>query len=314
VEDERNKILVAVDGSDQADEAVRYVSKALPLQRTEVTLFHVMAEVPEAFLDIGKTKDFGAEVMKTTAWIEHEEHRVNQFLQKSQELLKNAGFPSNAVKIKTQNKKVGIARDILDEARSGYAAVVMGSTGRNWIKDLIMGSTASKLADKLRDMPLAVICGTPSVPKGVLVAFDGSEGAQKAVDCCGSLFAKSDSKVSICHVVRALDMPKTTADEIFSAGDKAKWFNTAEAEIAQALSKAKDHLVEAGFPSGSVTTKIITGKASRAQAIVEQAYSRDFGTIIMGRRGLSFVKEFFMGSVSKKVLLMVENTAVWIVS
>ena len=48
------RILLSVDGSEQSLEAVRYVSKLFPPQKTEVVLFHVFSKVPEFFYDLGK--------------------------------------------------------------------------------------------------------------------------------------------------------------------------------------------------------------------------------------------------------------------
>lgn len=45
------KILLAIDGSEQFFTAVRYISRVFSKQ-TEVVLFHVEAEVPEAFRDL----------------------------------------------------------------------------------------------------------------------------------------------------------------------------------------------------------------------------------------------------------------------
>ena len=44
------KILLALDGSEQSFAAARYVSRIFSKQ-SEVVLFHVEAEVPEAFRD-----------------------------------------------------------------------------------------------------------------------------------------------------------------------------------------------------------------------------------------------------------------------
>jgi len=54
----RRKILLAVDGSDQAFEAVRYVSRLFPPNRMEVVLFNVMTKVPESFWDVEKEPAF----------------------------------------------------------------------------------------------------------------------------------------------------------------------------------------------------------------------------------------------------------------
>nr|NIR15706.1 universal stress protein [Desulfobacterales bacterium] len=50
----KRKILLAVDGSDQALDAVRYVSQLFPPNRVEAVLFHVMSKIPESFWDIEK--------------------------------------------------------------------------------------------------------------------------------------------------------------------------------------------------------------------------------------------------------------------
>ena len=50
----QKKILLAVDGSQQSLEAVRYVGKILKLKKEiEVVLFHVTWKVNEALYDVG---------------------------------------------------------------------------------------------------------------------------------------------------------------------------------------------------------------------------------------------------------------------
>jgi nucleotide-binding universal stress UspA family protein len=85
-------------------------------------------------------------------------------------------------------------------------------------------------------------------------------------------------------------------------------------EISSTFEKAKRCLTDAGFKSNQITTKIISDVHSRAQAIVQEARDGDYGTIVLGRRGLSKVEEFFMGRVSKKVIQTIRNRAVWVVT
>ena len=63
-----------------------------------------------------------------------------------------------------------------------------------------------------------------------------------------------------------------------------------------------------------MTTKIITGAHSRAGAIVQEAKQGGYGTIVVGRTGLSKVRDFFMGRVSNKVVHLAKENAVWVVS
>jgi nucleotide-binding universal stress UspA family protein len=73
-------------------------------------------------------------------------------------------------------------------------------------------------------------------------------------------------------------------------------------------------LGKAGVKGDQVSTKVVTGVASRAKAIVEEARKGGYGTIVMGRRGLSRLEEFYMGRVSNKVLQLAKEMAVWVVN
>ena len=48
----RTRILLAMDGSDQAFEAARYASQLFAPNRIDVVLFHVTTKIPESFWDI----------------------------------------------------------------------------------------------------------------------------------------------------------------------------------------------------------------------------------------------------------------------
>ncbi len=49
------------------------------------------------------------------------------------------------------------------------------------------------------------------------------------------------------------------------------------------------------------------------KAILSEAEKGGYGTIVMGRRGISKTQEFFMGSVSNKILQQAGDKSVWIV-
>ncbi|MBE9535512.1 MAG: universal stress protein, partial [Proteobacteria bacterium] len=48
--------------------------------------------------------------------------------------------------------------------------------------------------------------------------------------------------------------------------------------------------------------------------IIQYALKGEYGTIVVGRRGLSEVEEFPMGRVSNKIIHMSKELAVWVVS
>ena len=91
------------------------------------------------------------------------------------------------------------------------------------------------------------------------------------------------------------------------------WKTKAGQQIEPYMKKAKEMLVEAGISESQISKKVVDGSRSAASDILEEARGEGYGTIVMGRRGLSGLKEFLMGSVSAKVLQNSTGMAVWIV-
>jgi len=71
--------------------------------------------------------------------------------------------------------------------------------------------------------------------------------------------------------------------------DEKKFIDKAMRRIDNVFEEAKGKLVKSGFKKNQVTTKIITQAHSRAGAIVQEAKLGGYGTIVVGRRGLSKV-------------------------
>jgi len=69
----------------------------------------------------------------------------------------------------------------------------------------------------------------------------------------------------------------------------------------------------AGFLPKNVKVKIRKKKKGIAQDIMKEARDGGYDTIVMGRRGLSGIKEFLMGSVSNKVVHAADGMAVIVV-
>jgi len=83
--------------------------------------------------------------------------------------------------------------------------------------------------------------------------------------------------------------------------------------IEAAANRAKDLLLKAGFKKEKITVKVQVKKKGIARDIVAEAES-GYDTLVMGRRGLSGIKEFVMGSVSQKVLHSIKDVSIVIVS
>ena len=156
-----------------------------------------------------------------------------------------------------------------------------------------------------------------SLPK-LLVALDDSDNAARAVAYVSKTF-RPDHEVTLLSVLPDtqllcnINSPELTPyflseKNLFCAlEDKKKEL------VESAATRAKDLLLKAGFKEERITVKIQAKSRGIARDIVAEAAS-GYGTIVMGRRGLSGIKEFVMGSVSQKVLHSVKDISIVIVS
>jgi len=87
----------------------------------------------------------------------------------------------------------------------------------------------------------------------------------------------------------------------------------AEIDIGPWIEEARKVLLQSGFKKDRISTKIIAGVLSRAAAIVKEARQENYDTIVLGRRGLSQVRTFFIGRVTNKVIHMARERTVWVV-
>ncbi|MFH1581595.1 MAG: universal stress protein [Pseudomonadota bacterium] len=306
------KALVSIDGSGQSLAAVRYIGGVLNPEKTKIVLFHVDSGIPESFWDLEKSPKFRSKLAPVRAWADQQKKSIDNTMTKAGKILFNSGFPTNAVTVKIQTRKTGITRDILHEAETGeYKMVVVGRTGTSNFKDLMLGSVANKLIGKLVSIPLVVVGGKPS-PNKFIIAFDGSKGSMRSVSSVAAILNNTDSEIMICHVIRSIGIEIMASSEIpFPEFD---WTETCVRKIEPAIEEAKRKLVSAGLDPAKISGKILTEKPSRAGGIIAEAKAGGFGTIVVGRRGLSVVEEFFIGRVSRKILHMAKKMAVWVVN
>jgi nucleotide-binding universal stress UspA family protein len=115
----------------------------------------------------------------------------------------------------------------------------------------------------------------------------------------------TNCELKLLHVIRGMEAWTADAGELLREAEKA---------AATFMHEAVDTLERAGYNRDRISTTIRSGAASRAKAIIEEARNSGCGSILIGRRGLSRVEEFFMGRVSRKVLQLAKWNAVWVVS
>ena len=65
----KRKILLAVDGSDQTLEAVRYIGTLVRPDMTEIVLFYVGSGFPEVFWDMNRNPLYRSKKTKVMGWL-----------------------------------------------------------------------------------------------------------------------------------------------------------------------------------------------------------------------------------------------------
>jgi nucleotide-binding universal stress UspA family protein len=152
----------------------------------------------------------------------------------------------------------------------------------------------------------------------ILIPFDDSENAMRAVSYVGRTFTK-DSQVTLFHVLQdtaalcELHSPELT-DYFVSQQSQFCVLETKKKELMEeAMAKAKASLVNAGFADSQIEILIEMKKSGVARDILGIGES-GYDTVVMGRRGLSGIREFFLGSVSQKVFHAAKNVTVVVVN
>lgn len=301
----KKQILLTIDGSKQSMETVRYVCSFFPPKKIDVTLYHVFSKMPEESWDLNNFPGYVESVTSLQAIMSERKKKMQDFMEKAQKLFYDAGFGKDAVTIAMPERKVGIARDISFKAQQGYDSVIIGRTGLSKIKDLLVGSTAFKLIGRVSDVPVWVVEGKPET-KNVVIALDSSRGAMCAVDYAGTMLNGMDLKYCLLNVQRVFSFFESDEDKVHSEIVKSQI-------IESILDIARLRLIDAGVKKENISIKICKDVYSRSATIVEVAKQLGAGTIVLGRRGISHVKEFLIGRVSNKVIYLAKNQAVWIV-
>ena len=152
----------------------------------------------------------------------------------------------------------------------------------------------------------------------ILFAFDDSENAMRAVEDIAKSFA-TDTKITLLNIAQdtaaLCDMNSPALAPYFKSQQSS--FCTLEEKkkslVDDALQKAREKLMAAGFADQNITIKAESKKKGVARDIVKAAQS-GFNTIVLGRRGQSGIKDFFLGSVSLKVFHLVKDISVLVVN
>ncbi len=159
-----------------------------------------------------------------------------------------------------------------------YDLVAMGNRGETEVEAFSLGSIAEKVS-RHAECPVLIAKQKTQISK-ILVAVDGSESAEKALEDVVQLAKKHKAKVTLLNVgeSKLFDFKPKVVKEV------------GERVLSDAASKVKGLKLNTQLEFGNP-----------AETIIEVAEKGNYDLIAVGNRGLSSVKRFFLGSVSDDV-------------
>ncbi len=146
--------------------------------------------------------------------------------------------------------------------------------------------------------------------KKILVAVDASENARRAVSYTGEIVGGGKGfRITLLYIARPPERLH------FKEGDYLKTdFQHEKKRAREFISEAKGLLESKGIDPADIEERIEEAKTlSVAQDILGIQQDEGFGTVVVGRRGVTKAEEFLFGSVSNKIVHYAKNCSVWVV-
>lgn len=266
------KILIAVDGSDTGNNALKQSFRLI----NDNTALTVLSVCPYFEIDHPLS----------------EVDNLNTILKiQSEKTISEAAIlaESEGVSITTILKEGDVYKKIIEAAEeSGSELIVMGRRGMTRIERALIGSDADRVVGHFRGSTLIVPRGTSLQFNNILIATDGSEHSDNALDEAISYAKYHKSSLSIVNAV-------TVADEIITLFPDA--YKKTSEKAMEYLTGLKDEAERAG-----VNASIFMRKGNPCEIIVELAKELQSGLIIMGTHGKTGLRKIFMGSTAKRVI------------
>jgi len=279
------KILLATDGSEYSETAVKFLTLFNFSSEDIVTLFHVVSGIPYE-------DEYSKQIL-------HAIKRVSpKILKRCEEALRP--IPVRIIKAEGEGvPEIEIAKKA-DESDADL--IVMGARGVKGISSLFLGSV-TRAVSALSSRPiLATKPNNKVTGEGMKVLFcaDGSSSARKTANILAQLPFPEKTELTILTMAWSAfgDIPDRFALEVNEAvKDSLARIRTMEAKAAEQIIDSLRTQLSRRFP---IIHSAVKG-GDPAQEILRHAEEMQADLIAIGSRGLKGMKGM-LGSVSRRVL------------
>ncbi len=306
------KILIAVDGSVNAMDAVHYAAQlGVKHHDFSFTLIHIQPALSQYLVDEARINTESRRALEKA--IKKNDAQSNSVLSQAAERMMSKGIDETRISRQTLPKDTGVANDLLSIGQAKpYDAILVGRRGVSYLREWIMGSVAANLVEHSKVIPIWVVDGTVDSTE-VLLAADGSQASLSALDHMAFMLAGNESlKLHVLHVrPRFKDFCEIDLEADTAKSAHGLMLDNDQRCMDDFYGQALEVLKKYHVDQNRFEVNTLDGRMSISRSVVEYVRDNRIGTIVLGRRGTS--KNPFTGSVSRSILNKSENMALWVV-
>jgi nucleotide-binding universal stress UspA family protein len=207
--------------------------------------------------------------------------------------------PPNGVQVEAVSRWGNPIEEILKMARTVTAdLVVMGAKGHSNLGLILLGSVSQGVVQHSTQPVLIARPKNDRVDK-VLVGYDGSPVAKKAVTFLDRLAFPADVELKLAYVIEPFTLPSgTPVSYRKQAIEEAHKINERQhSQAERALSTLENQMLEKGM---RITAEVMTGAAGEELETSAEHFDADL--IVVGSRKPSPARHFLLGSTAEKLV------------
>jgi nucleotide-binding universal stress UspA family protein len=284
------KILFATDGSDTALAALDFLLRFPLPEGSEIRLLTVIDRngFPELTAS-GLSEEQRHALAETEGAIRQGAERL---LAEEGRRVRAAGWAGST------EVRIGHPAEEIHTAAAQYGAelIVLGSHGHRGFRRFILGSVSGSVLQYAACSVLVVPLREPEVtsegPLHILLAFDGSAPAEKAVDLCAGLPLHDRDEVRLLTVMPLVTLYRQDIRQRLS------WHWQAQKEAAEAALERAAAKIRWATPQVST---LVLEDADEPGRILSVAAEHDSDLIVLGHKGRSALSRVLLGSVTGRI-------------
>jgi nucleotide-binding universal stress UspA family protein len=289
------KVLLATDGSKEAELTARSAAELADKTGSELHVVHVFGITPWYPAYPEATDFYGAELedpeleedLQRTS-----QQRARELLDAEVEKLRSVGgtlAQAHLVEGGVPQEIVGLAEKI------GAGLVVVGSRGRGRIRRALMGSVSDSVV-RHAHCPVLVVRDDEHergyLTGRILLAVDGSEEASAAARTAVELADRTDSELHVVHVGEVTPV----------AHPERRGYHARYEELQEQARRLLEEQVDEVESAGGTVSRAHLRMGRPDEEIVVLAEEMGAGLIATGSRGLGGMRRALMGSASDSIV------------